>query len=135
MIDHLGLKVADADKSRHFYDAALAPIGYTMLIELPKQWTGGATVLGYGPGPVPEFWITGPASGTPVHVAFRVEDRQQVDKFFQQALAAGGTDNGPPGLRSHYHKDYYAAFVLDPDGNNIEVVCHVPQEPNQAFQE
>lgn len=127
MIDHSGVKVSDPVKSRRFYDAALAPLGYQMLNEIPREFTGGLVVLGYGVAPKPDFWM---AQGTPneprVHVAFRAANRKQVDDFYQAALAAGGKDNGPPGPRPHYHKDYYGAFVLDPDGHNIEAVCHTP---------
>jgi catechol 2,3-dioxygenase-like lactoylglutathione lyase family enzyme len=89
--------------------------------------TGGAVVLGLGVAPKPDFWLN---QGTPqiprMHVAFRADNRGQVDAFYRAALAAGGRDNGPPGPRPHYHADYYGAFVLDPDGHNIEVVCHDP---------
>ncbi len=127
MIDHTGANVSDPVKSRRFYDAALAPLGYAMLNEIPKEFTGGVVVLGYGVAPKPDFWI---AEGKPnhphVHIAFVAESRAKVDEFYQAALAAGGKDNGPPGSRPHYHQDYYGAFVLDPDGHNIEAVCHRP---------
>jgi len=127
VIDHSGLEVSDPGKSRRFYDRALAPLGYQMLMEIPKEVTGGVVVVGYGVPPKPDFWL---AEGKPneprVHMAFRADTRQQVDEFYKAALAAGGKDNGPPGLRPHYHKDYYGAFVLDPDGHNIEAVCHAP---------
>ena len=127
MIDHTGLLVSDPVKSRKFYDQALAPIGYQVIMEIPKEHTGGIVVLGYGAPPKPDFWM---AEGKPnepkVHIAFRAEKQAQVDAFYKAALAAGGKDNGPPGPRPHYHKDYYGAFVLDPDGHNIEVVCHCP---------
>jgi catechol 2,3-dioxygenase-like lactoylglutathione lyase family enzyme len=128
MIDHTSLKVSDPKKSRRFYEGALAPLGYRVLMEVPMEHTGGRVVLGYGVPPKPDFWV---AEGTPneprIHIAFRAESRKQVDEFYQAALAAGGKDNGPPGPRPHYHKDYYGAFVLDPDGHNIEAVCHDPQ--------
>jgi catechol 2,3-dioxygenase-like lactoylglutathione lyase family enzyme len=127
MIDHMGLTVSDPARSRHFYDKALAPIGYEVLMEVPKDFTDGRAVFGYGVDPKPDFWVN---EGTPnqprLHVAFRAERREQVDEFYKAALAAGGRDNGSPGLRPHYHPDYYGAFVLDPDGHNIEVVCHTP---------
>src|SRR5262245_24730134 len=122
MIDHCGVKVSDPVKSRTFYDKALAPLGYEVLREIPKQFTGGLVILGYGVAPKPDFWV---AQGQPrekVHVAFRAADRAQVDAFHRAALAAGGTDNGAPGARPHYHEHYYGAFVLDPDGHNIEAV-------------
>jgi catechol 2,3-dioxygenase-like lactoylglutathione lyase family enzyme len=128
MIDHTGLQVSDPKKSRQFYEGALAPLGYRVLMEVPTEYTGGRVVLGYGVPSKPDFWV---AEGKPneprVHVAFRAENRKQVDEFYRAALAAGGKDNGPPGPRPHYHKDYYGAFVLDPDGHNIEAVCHDPQ--------
>jgi catechol 2,3-dioxygenase-like lactoylglutathione lyase family enzyme len=127
VIDHTGLVVSDAARSRRFYDSVLATLGYEMLNEIPKQFTGGRVVLGYGVSPKPDFWLV---DGTPneprIHVAFSAENRKQVDEFYKAALAAGGKDNGPPGPRPHYHKDYYGAFVLDPDGHNIEAVCHTP---------
>jgi len=128
MIDHTGLHISDPKKSRHFYDKALAPLGYEMLSEIPKEYTGGKVVLGYGVSPKPDFWIGEGTPNTPrVHTAFRAENRKQVDEFYKAALAAGGKDNGAPGPRPHYHKDYYGAFVLDPDGHNIEAVCRIPE--------
>ena len=125
MIDHTGLDVSDAAKSRRFYEKALAPLGYQVLMEVPPEFTGGAVVLGLGVPPRPDFWIH---EGTPqkphLHVAFQAPDRAAVDAFYKAAIAAGGKDNGPPGLRPHYHADYYGAFVLDPDGHNIEACCH-----------
>jgi len=127
MIDHAGFLVSDPMKSREFYSRALAPLGYEVLMEIPQEYTNGKVVLGYGVSPKPDFWI---AEGKPneprLHIAFRAESRDQVDSFYQAALAAGGRDNGAPGPRPHYHKDYYGAFVLDPDGHNIEAVCHDP---------
>jgi catechol 2,3-dioxygenase-like lactoylglutathione lyase family enzyme len=125
MIDHSGLKISDPAKSRRFYEAALAPLGYRVLMEVPAEHTGGMVVLGYGVPPNPDFWV---AQGTPetprVHVAFRAGSRAEVDAFHRAALAAGGRDNGAPGPRPHYHAKYYGAFVLDPDGHNIEAVFH-----------
>ena len=130
MIDHTGLDVSDAARSRRFYEEALAPLGYKVLMEVPIEFTGGAVVLGLGVAPTPDFWLHQGNPQTPrVHVAFRAERRAQVDAFYQAALAAGGKDNGAPGLRPHYHKDYYGAFVLDPDGHNIEACCHTPAPP------
>jgi len=127
MIDHMGLTVSDPTRSRHFYDKALAPIGYEVLMEVPKDFTEGRAVFGYGVDPKPDFWVSEGVPNQPrLHVAFRAERRNQVDEFYKAALAAGGKDNGAPGLRPHYHPDYYGAFVLDPDGHNIEVVCHAP---------
>jgi catechol 2,3-dioxygenase-like lactoylglutathione lyase family enzyme len=125
MIDHTGLNVSDPAKSRRFYELALAPLGYSMLVEIPKEHTGGIVVLGFGVAPKPDFWMAEGAPNTPhLHIAFRAESNAQVDAFYAAALAAGGTDNGPPGPRPHYHAGYYGAFVRDPDGHNIEAVCH-----------
>jgi catechol 2,3-dioxygenase-like lactoylglutathione lyase family enzyme len=120
MIDHTGIGVSDLARSRAFYERALEPLGYALLME----WGMHA---GFGVPPKPDFWIgQGRANDPPLHVAFRAKDRATVDAFFQAALAAGGRDNGAPGLRPHYHPQYYGAFVLDPDGHNIEAVCHEP---------
>ena len=120
MIDHTGVSVSDLAKSKAFYRAALAPLGYSVLMEWERY-------AGFGVAPKPDFWIgEGAANVPPVHVAFRAETRAQVDAFHKAALAAGGRDNGPPGLRPHYHPNYYGAFALDPDGHNVEAVCHSP---------
>ena len=125
MIDHTGVVVSDIKTSKAFYEKALAPIGYTLIMEFPASVTGHADVAGFGEPPKPDFWIS---SGTPnkpaIHIAFRVSSRAKVDAFYKAAMAAGGADNGPPGLRPHYHPNYYGAFVIDPDGHNIEAVCH-----------
>jgi len=127
MIDHTGVTVSDPAKSRRFYEQALAPLGYKMMMEIPVEFTGGAVVLGFGVPPKPDFWMN---QGTPqvphIHIAFHAETRAAVDAFYRAAIAAGGRDNGPPGLRPHYHAHYYGAFVLDPDGHNIEACCHAP---------
>ncbi len=125
MIDHTGVAVSDFDRSKAFYLAALAPIGYALIMELPASVTGHADVAGFGEPPKPDFWIhSGTPNQPPIHIAFRVASRARVDAFHQAAMAAGGRDNGAPGLRPHYHPNYYGAFVLDPDGHNIEAVCH-----------
>jgi len=125
VIDHTGLRVSNPAVSRRFYDAALAPLGYQVLKEIPKEFTGGVVVLGYGVPPKPDFWMAeGEVQQPRLHIAFRADTRQLVDEFYRAAIAAGGKDNGPPGLRPHYHADYYGAFVLDPDGHNIEACCH-----------
>ena len=120
-LDHVGLDVSDYQASKAFYEQALAPLGMTLMME-PIERVGG-----FGDD-FPFFWIgqrgRGPDSGT--HVAFRTEDRATVDAFHAGAVGAGGKDNGGPGVREIYHPHYYAAFVLDPDGNNIEAVCHTP---------
>ncbi|RJF95340.1 VOC family protein [Noviherbaspirillum saxi] len=126
MIDHTGVVVSDFDRSKQFYSAALAPMGFSLLAEFPASVTGHTDVAGFGEPPEPEFWISrGTPNNPPVHVAFRVSSRSLVDAFYKAAIEAGGTDNGPPGIRAHYHPNYYGAFVLDPDGHNIEAVCHV----------
>ena len=127
MIDHTGVAVSDFEKSKAFYRAALEAIGYELLMEFPAAVTGHADVAGFGERPKADFWINRGSPNTPkVHVAFRVRSRALVDAFHAAALAAGGRSNGAPGPRPHYHADYYGAFVLDPDGHNIEVVCHEP---------
>jgi catechol 2,3-dioxygenase-like lactoylglutathione lyase family enzyme len=128
MIDHTGLSVSRPVESQRFYTGALAPLGYALLQEIPKEFTGGRVVLGFGVAPEADFWIAEGAPNEPrIHIAFRAESRAQVDAFYREALAAGGRDNGPPGPRPHYHPNYYGAFVLDPDGHNIEAVCHLPE--------
>ncbi|MFO0728245.1 MAG: VOC family protein [Myxococcota bacterium] len=128
MIDHTGLQVSDPIKSRQFYEKALAPLGYKALREIPKEFTGGRVVVGYGVDPKPDFWTSEGTPNTPrVHIAFRAANHAEVDAFYAAALAAGGKDNGAPGPRPHYHQHYYGAFVLDPDGHNVEAVCHEPQ--------
>src|SRR6185503_20733874 len=107
MIDHTGVVVSNFEKSRAFYTAALAPIGYSLLVELPPSVTGGTEVAGFGEAPKPDFWIgKGQPNKPPVHIAFRVSSRALVDSFYRAAIAAGGTDNGGPGLRPHYHPNY-----------------------------
>ena len=120
MIDHTGVTVSDVAKSKPFYRAALGPLGYGIVMEFE-----GA--VGFGVPPKPDFWIgEGKPNVPPIHVAFRADSRTQVDAFYKAAMAAGGRDNGAPGPRPHYHANYYGAFVLDPDGHNIEAVCHDP---------
>jgi catechol 2,3-dioxygenase-like lactoylglutathione lyase family enzyme len=121
MLDHLGFDVRDYERSKTFYAKALAPLGLTLLME-PVPGIGG-----FGNGQKPFFWIGArgePQSG--IHVAFAADTRQMVDAFHAAALDAGGTDNGAPGVREIYHPTYYGAYVLDPDGNNVEAVCHAP---------
>jgi catechol 2,3-dioxygenase-like lactoylglutathione lyase family enzyme len=119
MLDHVTLGVGDIERSRKFYDEALRPLG------IERLYAEGQTASGYGANRKAFFWISlRHALQTGSHVAFVAEDRKIVDQFYQAALAAGGRDNGQPGLRPHYHANYYGAFVLDPDGHNIEAVCH-----------
>jgi catechol 2,3-dioxygenase-like lactoylglutathione lyase family enzyme len=125
MIDHTGLSVADYQKSKDFYVKALGAIGYQLLAEFPAAVTGSTDVAGFGEPPKPDFWIAaGTPNRPPMHIAFRVPNRALVDQFYRAAIAAGGQDNGAPGNRPHYHANYYGAFVLDPDGHNVEAVCH-----------
>ncbi|WP_163271581.1 VOC family protein [Chelativorans alearense] len=126
MIDHIGIKVADFERARAFYDKALAPLGASLLMMVPEEYTGGIKIGGYG-RERPVYWLhEGAGGGESKHVAFTARSRAEVDAFHAAALAAGGHDNGAPGLRPHYHPDYYGAFVFDPDGNNVEAVCHQP---------
>ncbi len=126
MIDHTGLNVSDFRKSKDFYLRALAPLGYQVIKELPAQIAPDGA-MGMGAPPKADFWIAGgKPQSPPLHVAFRAASRADVDAFYKAALAAGGRDNGPPGIRAHYHPNYYGAFVRDPDGHNIEAVCHDP---------
>lgn len=127
ILDHIGFAVSDYPKSRAFYEKALAPLGFKVLMEVTAEMTGGAAYCGFGKDK-PDFWIgEGKAPGKPIHVAFAASSRELVNAFYQAAIAAGGTDNGAPGLRPQYHEHYYGAFVLDPDGLNIEAVCHLPE--------
>lgn len=123
-IDHMGFGVGDYPAARRFYEAALGPLGIAVVLE------GGEHGCGLGRNGKPDIWLApGGApktSGGDLHLAFSAERREQVDAFHAAALAAGGRDNGPPGLRPQYHPDYYAAFVHDADGNNLEAVCHSP---------
>jgi catechol 2,3-dioxygenase-like lactoylglutathione lyase family enzyme len=128
MIDHTGLISSDPAKSRQFYEKALAPLGYKLMAEIPKQFTDGKVVLGFGVPPKPDFWMTEGKPNMPaLHIAFRADNRKQVEEFYKAAMANGGRDNGAPGPRPHYHEHYFGAFVLDPDGHNIEAVCHTPE--------
>jgi catechol 2,3-dioxygenase-like lactoylglutathione lyase family enzyme len=124
MLDHIGLSVSDYVRAKAFYTAALQPLGYVLAKEVQS---GGQIACGFGAGGHADFWIAGGGRISPaLHVAFAAECRKLVDEFHAAALAAGGKDNGPPGIRAKYHPNYYGAFVLDPDGHNIEAVCHKP---------
>jgi len=125
VIDHIGFGVADAERARLFYEAALAPLGIARIVTIPPGTTeaGGAS-HGFGRAGMAFFWIGESKSvAANTHVAFVADTRGAVDAFHAAALAAGGRDNGAPGLRPHYDPDYYGAFVFDPDGNNVEAVC------------
>jgi catechol 2,3-dioxygenase-like lactoylglutathione lyase family enzyme len=135
MIDHVSLIVRDIEASQAFYDAAFAPLGVEVVYRVSAEESGSVAYMGYGPAAdgrdvqagKPSFWISGGGEIVgPMHIAFVARTRAAVDAFHAAALAAGGTDNGPPGVRPHYHPNYYGAFVLDPDGRNIEAVCHAP---------
>ncbi len=117
MLDHIGIFVSNAERSKAFYQAALAPLGIELLMSFGDNH-------GFGSGGKPYFWIGQRERVAPTHVAFAASNRGLVDAFYKAALAAGGKDNGGPGLREIYHPNYYGAFVLDPDGHNIEAVCH-----------
>jgi catechol 2,3-dioxygenase-like lactoylglutathione lyase family enzyme len=127
MLDHIGLAVSNLQKSRQFYLVALAPLSIVIVMEVTTEQTGKYAGAGFGASDKPYFWIgNGDYLSGPVHVAFTASTRAEVDAFYKAALSAGGRDNGAPGVRAHYHANYYGAFVLDPDGNNIEAVCHRP---------
>lgn len=119
--DHLGFNVSDFARSKEFYAAALGALGMKAVME-------GKDYIAFGPDQRPEFWLgTYGAVPTRIHIAFAAANRAQVDAFYKAAMAAGGKDNGKPGLRPDYHPNYYGAFVLDPDGHNVEAVCHQPE--------
>ena len=121
IIDHIGIAVCDYDRSKRFFCRALAPLGIELVMEV-EGWAG------LGKAGKPELWFG--VSGqkpSPLHIAFIADSRDQVRAFHAAALAAGGTDNGSPGIREIYHPNYFGAFVLDPDGHNVEAVCHQPE--------
>ena len=127
MLDHIGLRVADVAAAQAFYDAALAPLGIAVVFSVSAAETGTQAYLGYGSGGRPYFWIgAGETSTRGLHVAFTADSRATVDAFYAAAVAAGGQDNGAPGVRAYYHPNYYGAFVFDADGHNVEAVCHLP---------
>ena len=121
MIDHVLLNVGDLEACKAFYEQAFRPIGYELMMEFPEG-------CGFGAEGKPDFFLAQRGEpSAPVHVAFSAADRETVDRFHAAALEAGGTDNGPPGIRRVYHEYYYGAYVLDPEGNNIEAVTHEPE--------
>jgi catechol 2,3-dioxygenase-like lactoylglutathione lyase family enzyme len=120
-LDHVSLTVSDVARSRAFYVAALAPLGISVLMD-------GGHFVGFGKDRKPQFWLNPGKPSGPVHVAFVAANRADVRAFYEAALAAGGKDNGAPGLRPQYHANYYGAFVFDPDGNNAEAVCHLAED-------
>lgn len=121
MIDHVTANVGDFAQAKGFYEQALAPLGYSLQMEFES-----AAGFGAGQG-IPDFWISSSPDRGATHVAIAAPDRASVDRFYEAAIAAGGKDNGAPGLRPHYHETYYAAYVHDADGNNIEAVSHRPE--------
>jgi len=121
MIDHIGIEVSDYKKSVNFYKQALEPLGYRLLMEVEGFAGFGPKV---GGGTIANFWIHQGKNPSKVHIAFTALHRNGVDTFYQSAINAGGKDNGKPGVREIYHPSYYGAFVFDPDGNNVEAVCH-----------
>jgi catechol 2,3-dioxygenase-like lactoylglutathione lyase family enzyme len=130
MLDHVGIPVSNFERSKAFYMQALKPLGFGLIIEVSAETTGKDNHAGFGAGKRPQFWIDA-AKLAPVkagegrgHFAFEAKTRDAVRAFYDAAIKAGGTDNGAPGLRPHYHNNYFGAFVLDPDGHNIEAVCH-----------
>lgn len=129
MLDHIGIKVSSLARSKDFYRAALRPLNYELRKEIPgAAGFGVAQGPGKSPDPAGDFWLIQAEPPLPrIHVAFNAGTREQVDAFFAAARAAGGIDNGAPGMRPEYHPHYYAAFILDPDGYNIEAVCHLAQ--------
>lgn len=121
MLDHVGLEITDLKKVKEFFLAAFKPLGYELFWEC-ENWIGLAVNHN------PDFWLKkGEQTTPPIHITFRADHRKLVDEFYQAALAAGGKDHGAPGIRDIYHSNYYGAFVLGPDGHNIEVVCHEPE--------
>ena len=127
MLDHVGIRCGDFARSLSFFQQALAPLGISVVMQVSAAQTSDHDHAGFGRSGKPDFWIgNAPGAHGGVHVAFSAGSRADVDAFHRAALAAGGTDNGAPGIREHYHPHYYGAFVLDPDGNNIEAVCHHP---------
>ena len=128
MIDHLGITVANHAASKAFYTKALAPLGIGVVMEVPKAESGAASdYTGLGAKEKPFFWITeGKAAANGMHLCFVAETRAAVDAFYKAAMAAGAKDNGKPGVREHYHPNYYGAFVIDLNGVNLEAVCHKP---------
>jgi catechol 2,3-dioxygenase-like lactoylglutathione lyase family enzyme len=121
VFDHIGIGASNLEASKTFFVKALAPLGVTVVMEVPDG-------VGLGRDHKPSFWLgASTVKCGPLHLAFTAETRSQVDDFYRRAMAAGGRDNGPPGLRPQYHPHYYGAFVIGPDGHNVEAVCHRPE--------
>ena len=129
MIDHIGISVRNHAQSKRFYSDALAPLNIGVVMEVSKAESGASSdYTGFGTGPKPFFWIGEAAVAGTMHLCFTAETRAQVDAFYAAAVKAGARDNGKPGIRPHYHPNYYGAFVIDPNGLNLEAVCHKPEE-------
>ena len=129
MIDHIGIRTTRFPAANAFYQSVMAAMGGGQKMAVPMEYTGGKHIVGFGRD-MPVFWLTevdDATNGSPQHIAFAARNRSEVNAFHKAALAAGGRDNGGPGLRPQYHPDYYGAFAFDPDGNNIEAVCHKPE--------
>lgn len=124
MFDHVTLAVSDLHRSRYFYVGALAPLGYTIQTEITDENTGDLAAIGFGTETKTTFWLVLGRPAAPMHLAFTANNHAAVDGFHLAALVAFGRDHGAPGLRPQYHADYYGAFVIDPDGYNVEAVCH-----------
>ena len=128
MSDHVGFSFSDYDRAKAVYAKSLAPLDYSLIMEVTAEQTGHAAAAGFGANGKPDLWFGAEgAMNKPVHIAIVAKDRATVDAFYKAAMAAGGRDNGAPGIRPHYHANYYGAFVLDHDGHNIEAVCHAPE--------
>ena len=118
IIDHIGIAISDYDQSKEFYTKVLAPLNIKLVVE-DQGWAG------FGKNGKPDFWFgTDEKIQSPMHIVFIAESREKVNQFYEAAIAVGAKDNGKPGIREIYHSDYYGAFVIDPDGHNIEAVCH-----------
>ena len=127
MIDHIGFTVLDYAASRAFYLKALEPLGIHMVKEIGPDVTGGPSYAGLGKGGKPFYWFGEGSTMDGLHIALTAATRAEVDAFYAAAMAGGAADNGPPGLRPQYHPNYYGAFVIDPNGINLEAVCHAPE--------
>lgn len=131
MIDHISTYATDFTATKSFYEACLAPLGIAVQFEMEMTWDtefSGRHACSFGPSGKSVFWVIEVKEPySPRHIAFEAEDRKSVAAFYEAALGAGGTDHGAPGLRPEYHEHYFGGFVLDPDQNNVEAVCHVQE--------
>ena len=128
-LDHITLSVADLARAKAFYKAALAPLGLEVVGEMTAEQSGSVDFVGFGIGRKGQLWVAANGQQTPAtHICFRAASRAAVRAFHEAALAHGGADNGPPGIRELYHRDYYASFVTDPEGHNIEAVSFAPED-------